>query len=110
MRTNLPVVRFSVFICLFIFFTSRSYSQSVSVADGKIELGLNLGPSFFLGDLGGNRGEGKTFVKDINFPVTKLMKGLYVSFYPAEWLGFRLAANLGHLEAYDSLIRNKGTA
>ena len=77
--------------------------------DGKIEVGLNIGPSFFLGDLGGNRGEGKTFVKDVNFPLTKLMKGLYVNFYPAEWIGFRLAANIGKLEGFDSVIDNKGT-
>ncbi len=77
--------------------------------DGKIEVGLNIGPSFFLGDLGGNRGQGKTFVKDVNFPLTKLMKGLYVNFYPAEWVGFRLAVNVGKLEGFDSVIDNKGT-
>jgi hypothetical protein len=110
MRTSVPLVRLSVLVCLFTFISSRSYSQSVSAADGKIEIGLNLGPSFFLGDLGGTRGEGRTFVKDVNFPLTKLMKGLYVNFYPSEWLGFRLAANLGVLEGYDSVIDNKGSA
>jgi hypothetical protein len=110
MRTNLLFVRLSVLVCLSIFISFRSYSQSVSVADGRIELGLNIGPSFFLGDLGGTRGKGKTFVKDVNFPLTKLMKGLYVNFYPAEWLGFRLAANIGRLEGYDSIIDNKGSA
>jgi len=94
---------------LFILFIPRSYSQAVSMLDGKVEVGLNLGPSFFLGDLGGTRGEGKTFVKDVNFPLTKLMKGLYVNFYPAEWIGFRLAANIGKLEGFDSVIDNKGT-
>jgi hypothetical protein len=91
MRTSVPLVRLSVLVCSFIFFSFSSYSQSISAANGKIELGLNIGPSFFLGDLGGNRGKGKTFVKDVNFPLTKLMKGLYVNIYPAEWIGFRLA-------------------
>jgi hypothetical protein len=110
MRTYVLLVRLSVLLFLSIFFVSRSFSQSVAAADGKIEIGLNLGPSFFLGDLGGNRGEGKTFVKDVNFPLTKLMKGLFINFYPSEWIGFRLAANLGVLEGYDSAVDNKGGA
>jgi hypothetical protein len=110
MRTIVPLIRFSVFACLSISLSLNSFSQSLSTGDGKFEIGLNLGPSFFLGDLGGNQGKGKTFVKDVNLPLTKLMKGLYVNFYPVEWLGFRLAANIGHIEGYDSIIDNKGTA
>jgi len=85
-----------------------SKSQSVGFLNGKYELGLNLGPSFFLGDLGGTRGKGKPFVKDVNFPFTKLMKGLYLNYYPAEWIGFRLAANIGTLEADDATIKTNG--
>ncbi|MBK5273342.1 MAG: hypothetical protein JJE22_20250 [Bacteroidia bacterium] len=110
MRTSLRVVRLPVLISLLFFISSRSFSQSISTANGKYELGLNIGPSFFLGDLGGNQGKGRTFVKDINFPLTKLMKGLFVSVYPSEWIGFRFAANIGELEAYDSIIDDKGTA
>jgi hypothetical protein len=69
---------------------------------------LGLGPSFFLGDLGGTRGTGKTFVKDVNFPLTKFMKGLYASYYPAEWIGIRIALNQGTLEGNDSVIKTKG--
>ena len=32
---------------------SRSFSQHLNIAD-KIEVGVNFGPTFFLGDLGGN--------------------------------------------------------
>jgi opacity protein-like surface antigen len=103
MKTRVPTVPYAVLICLLSIISSPIFSQSLGFANGKIEVGLNLGPSFFLGDLGGNQGKGKTFVKDVNLPVTKLMKGLYVNFYPTEWLGFRLAANMGELEAYDSL-------
>jgi hypothetical protein len=81
----------------------HSFSQSISAANGKIEIGLGIGPSFFLGDVGGNHGKGTTFIKDVNLPMTKLMKGAYVNFYPAEWIGFRLAANVGEIEGYDSL-------
>ena len=108
MRTQVPLKRHILPLFLFILFCIGGKSQSVGFLDGKVELGLGLGPSFFLGDLGGIRGKGKPFVKDVNFPFTKLMKGLYVNIYPAEWLGFRLAANIGTLEADDAAIKTNG--
>ncbi len=103
MRTPVPTVRLIVLICLCTIFSYQSFSQSISISSGKYEIGLGVGPSFFLGDLGGNRGKGKTFIKDVDLPMTKLLKGVFINLYPAEWLGFRLAVNLGELEAYDSL-------
>ncbi|HYM92593.1 MAG TPA: hypothetical protein VET23_00505 [Chitinophagaceae bacterium] len=108
MRTCTLTVRFIVLIYLSVIFPFQSFSQAIGAANGRIEVGVGIGPSFFLGDIGGNRGEGKTFVKDVNFPFTKLMKGFYLNVYPTEWLGFRVAANLGELEAFDSIITNHG--
>ena len=109
MRTPvLSPVRCFVLICLFTLFTLSSRAQSISAADGKYEIGLGLGPSFFLGDLGGTRGIGRDFVKDVNFPYTKLMKGLFLNYYPAEWLGIRGALNIGVLEGADSAIKTNG--
>ena len=110
MRTSVPTVRLSVLVCLFTIFSIHARSQSISFANGKVELGVGIGPSFFLGDLGGAKGIGKTFVKDVDFPLTKLAKGLYINFYPAEWLGFRIAWNIGHLEGDDAQAPNKGGA
>jgi hypothetical protein len=106
MRTRVPTVRLYVLACLLGINSLPSFSQSISA--GNIEAGIGIGPSFFLGDLGGNRGKGKTFIKDVNFPVTKLMKGIYLNYYPAEWFGFRIAANIGVLEGYDSLVSTDG--
>lgn len=108
MRTIVPSVRTLVLIVVFASLSSRTFSQSITTGNGKIEVGLGLGPLFFLGDLGGNRGLGTRFIKDVNLPVTKFAKGVYVNIYPAEWLGFRVAVNQGKLEGYDSLIRGKG--
>ncbi|HVK46431.1 MAG TPA: hypothetical protein VM488_01275, partial [Pseudobacter sp.] len=36
------------------------------------EIGATIGPSNFLGDLGGNAGKGTRFIKDNNFPMTNL--------------------------------------
>ncbi|MFZ9388654.1 MAG: hypothetical protein ACO25B_12310 [Chitinophagaceae bacterium] len=108
MRTPVQFVRLSVLICLLQLFSNQAGSQSISLANGRVEVGLGLGPSFFLGDLGGSAGIGKTFVKDVDFPLTKLNKGLYLNLYPAEWLGFRLAANIGELEGDDAQAPDKG--
>ena len=63
-------------------FPLKNFSQSLVLGNEKtkIEIGINIGPSFFLGDLGGNRGKGTPFLKDINFPYTKIMKGIFLSY------------------------------
>ncbi|MFL5789159.1 MAG: hypothetical protein ACJ748_13960, partial [Flavisolibacter sp.] len=87
MRTIVQSVRTLVLISIFFFSFSTSEAQSISTGNGKIEIGLGLGPMFFLGDLGGNYGVGKTFLKDLNLPLTKFSKGLYLNIYPDEWIG-----------------------
>ncbi len=110
MRTNLPTVRLSVLICLFAFFSLHTRSQSISTPDRKLELGIGMGPMFFVGDLGGNAGIGKTFVKDLNFPLTKFCKGVYLNYFPTEFVGLRIAGNLGYLEGSDAEAPSKGGA
>lgn len=110
MRLNVPPVRIIVLMLSLTLLTSRSESQSITTGNGKWEVGLGFGPMFFLGDLGGTAGIGKRFIKDLNFPLTKLSKNLYVNYYPAEWLGFRLALNQGVLEGDDAQAPNKGGA
>jgi hypothetical protein len=109
MRITVPGVRSFVLVTAFLSFSLISFSQSITTGNGKYEFGLGVGPLFFLGDLGGNQGEGKTFIKDVNLPLTKMAKGLYLNVYPAEWFGMRLAANHGKLEGDDSKIEDKGT-
>ncbi len=110
MKQHLLPVRLSVLLCLFTFISLRSHAQSITTGNGKVELGIGLGPMFFLGDLGGSKGIGKSFVKDLDLPLTKLNKGLYLNFYPAEWVGLRLAGNLGFIEGDDAQAPSKGGA
>jgi hypothetical protein len=63
---------------------------------------------FFLGDLGGSAGIGRDFLKDVDFPLTKFSKMIYANYYPAEWLGFRLALSHGQLQGSDAEAPNKG--
>ena len=109
MRTTVPGVRTLVLISCLLLLTTRSNSQSITAGNGKLEVGLGIGPLFFLGDLGGNPGVGQsTWLKDVQFPLVNLSKGIYATIYPAEWLGFRIAINHGKLEGYDSVIKDKG--
>jgi hypothetical protein len=108
MRTNVHLVRLSVLICLFTLYSLNSSSQSISTSNGKFEAGLGVGPMFFVGDLGGTAGVGKTFIKDLNLPLTRLNKGIYLNYYPSEWLGLRVAGNLGYVEGDDAQAPAKG--
>lgn len=87
-----------------------SFSQSLIIGNDKtrFEIGLNVGPSFFLGDLGGHKGKGTTFIKDLNLPVTQIMTGAFITYYPNQWLGFRAAAQYGKLAGEDQLITTHG--
>lgn len=88
---------------------SNAYSQAFLFGEKvKWEVGLNFGPSFFLGDLGGNSGKGTNSLKDVNLEFTKLMKGAFVTMYPKNWLGVRLAADVTYLEGSDDIINTTG--
>lgn len=82
--------------------------MSNSFAQGKLEVGLNFGPSNFLGDLGGTAGKGATFLKDNNWSMTRIMKGAMISYNSNGFLGVRLAINIGRLEGADSVIKGIG--
>lgn len=88
----------------------NSHSQHIVLGNKKfkVEAGLNFGPTFFLGDLGGNRGEGTRFIKDVNLELTKMMKGAFVSVYPAEWLGLRVAGQYTYVSGKDHIINTDG--
>lgn len=99
---------FLLILCLTCF--TKTYSQALIFGNEKIkvETGLNFGPSFFLGDLGGNVGKGTGFIKDLNYQFTKLMKGAFITVYPNHWAGIRLSADYTYLEGDDAVISTKG--
>jgi hypothetical protein len=89
---------------------SKTNAQYLSFLEGKVEAGFSFGASNFLGDLGGNKGVGKTFLKDNNVELTKAYKGAFVTYYPQEWIGFRVAFNQTMVEAEDAVIKDQGGA
>ena len=107
MKRIVPIARLIAIILITASSSLTSFSQSITIRN-KVEVGVGLGPLVFLGDLGGAKGLGRTFIKDIDYPLIKLSKGLFVGVAPTEWLGFRLAVNTGMLEGDDKLAPNKG--
>jgi len=109
-----PLLHFTrIGLCsiFFSFLFSVTYAQHFILGSErfKIEAGVNFGPTFFLGDLGGHKGKGTRFVKDVNLQLTKVMRGAFIAIYPNDWLGFRLGAQYTYLEGRDELINNKGS-
>lgn len=101
----MPVI-IILFLCLLTF---PSFSQvGLSTSNAKFEVGLNVGPMNFLGDLGGNRGKGTIGLKDNNISMTNFSIGLSGAYYPREWWGMRIAFNWGQLEGDDRIIKDQG--
>ena len=107
MKRLVPIARVTAILLITVSSSFNSFSQSITIRN-KVEVGIGLGPLVFLGDLGGAVGIGRTFIKDIDYPLIKLSKGLFVGVAPREWIGFRLAVNTGVLEGDDKLAPNKG--
>ena len=104
--------QFSLYAFFLSYFCVQSLNAQVGLttANSRFEIGLNIGPMNFLGDLGGNRGKGTYGPKDNNIPVTNFIGGISASYYPSEWIGFRIAGNLGQMEGDDRLIKQKQPA
>ncbi|MFT3749790.1 MAG: hypothetical protein QM768_15820 [Agriterribacter sp.] len=110
MTRRIPIILRACAITAITLVSAKSYSQYNFFSKPVYEIGINLGPSNLLGDLGGNKGVGTTFIKDNNIQMTTLMKGAFITVRPSEFIGFSLAANFTTLEAADSVIANKGGA
>ncbi|HUQ66167.1 MAG TPA: outer membrane beta-barrel protein [Flavitalea sp.] len=108
MKQNLPhsVWKFCALL-FFSFYSFISYGQNTESVS-HFEAGITVGPSNFLGDLGGHMGKGTPFLKDNNIQMTKLTLGGFMSYHPNELLAFRVALNFGSLEGDDAIIKPKG--
>ncbi len=109
MKQCLPklVVKRLLVTLSFYFLISTTYAQGL-FSNMRYEVGINAGPNFFLGDLGGNSGKGTNTLKDVNIELTKLNIGAFFVAYPKEWIGLRIAANRTFLEGSDDIITTTG--
>jgi hypothetical protein len=108
MKKNLQTSVWKCCILTLLFLSILRAEAQYQESSSSMEAGFTIGPTFFLGDLGGNAGKGTKFIKDNNFPATTFHVGAYAAFYPSEFIGFRLALNYGALEGDDQYIKGKG--
>ncbi len=69
------------------------------------ELGITGGVMNSLTDLGGKKGIGKNFIKDLNWKNTKPCVGAYFMGMYQNKLGFRLQGTFGSVKGYDSILK-----
>ena len=75
-----------------------------------IEVGASAGAMNCLTDLGGKKGTGKRFIKDINWNQSRPSGGLYVMAVYRNTLGARLELSLGSVQADDAVLKNDRSA
>jgi hypothetical protein len=69
------------------------------------EIGGSVGIMNCLTDLGGNKGNGKKFVKDLNFGNTQFAGSIYLSAIYKNAVALRLEGTYGQVKAYDSILK-----
>ena len=82
------------------------YNDSYYDTPLMFELGGTIGAMNSLTDIGGKKGIGGKFVKDLNMGNTEFTGGIYVAALYKYAIGLRLEANFGKLSAYDSVLKN----
>lgn len=73
------------------------------------EIGGSVGAMNCLTDLGGRKGIGKRFVKDLILRNTKLAGGIYASATYKNAVTLRVEGTWGKVQAYDSILKNVKT-
>lgn len=83
------------------YLNSKYYGSEIAV-----EVGASIGAMNCLTDIGGKKGIGKKFIKDLNLNVTKPSFSLYVIAMYKDALGVRLEGTIGGIRAYDSVLKS----
>ena len=87
--------------------TAQYYFYDNNYYDNPVvyELGGSVGIMNCLTDLGGKKGNGKKFIKDLNFGNTQLAGSLFFSAIYKNAVAIRLEGTFGQVKAYDSILR-----
>ena len=87
--------------------SAQYYFYDDKYYDSKImfELGGSVGIMNCLTDLGGNKGIGKKFIKDLNLGKTKFAGSIYLGATYQNMIGLRLEATFGEVTADDKILK-----
>lgn len=105
----------TIFPLFLLLFSLSAFSQQTYNINGLLdpthywEINGTVGANEFLGDLGGNIGRGKDFLKDYNLKKTNhLLLGLSGTYNVTNYLAVDFGFNLTKVSGADSLIHNTG--
>ena len=92
--------------------TAQYYFYDNNYYDNPVvfELGGSVGAMNCLTDLGGKKGIGKKFIKDLNFGNTQLSGGLFFSAIFKNAVALRVEGTFGQVKAYDSILSKVKTS
>jgi len=82
------------------FYDSKYYDSPI-----MFEIGASVGAINCLTDLGGNKGIGKKFVKDLNLGKTSVAGSIFLSATFQDMIALRLEATFGQVKADDAVLR-----
>ena len=88
-------------------FTRTRFKPDYTTMQYTTEVGINVGLTAFLGDLGGTRGKGENFSKDLNGIVFRPHVGVSLSFYPQSYLKLGATLNYTTITGADSVIKSR---
>ena len=74
------------------------------------ELGGSVGAMNCLTDLGGNKGVGKKFIKDLNLGKTQFAGSIYLSAMYQSMIALRIEATFGQVTADDAVLKKKAAS
>ena len=84
-----------------------NYTEPLQETRGSSGINFYFGANTFLGDLGGNRGIGKPFIKDFNIKTIRPYVGISYTYFPYNWLSVKGGVHFTTINGADSLITNK---
>lgn len=105
-----------LFLMMLLFAGNRSLAQYYFYNDSyydsplMFEIGGSIGAMNSLTDIGGKKGIGGKFVKDLNMGNTELTGGVYIGALYKYTFGLRLEANFGKVSAEDSVLSKVATS
>ncbi|MBC7830047.1 MAG: hypothetical protein H7122_20040 [Chitinophagaceae bacterium] len=83
------------------YFYNDTYYNSITL----VEAGISVGAMNCFTDLGGKKGKGKSFAKDLNWTSTHATGGFYVSIVYDQLFAVRAEACLGKVSASDNVLQ-----
>jgi hypothetical protein len=84
------------------FYSNEKYYYNSFTAEAGISIGLMNA----LTDLGGKKGIGKSFIKDLNFRTSQFCAGGYLALNYKDAVTIKLEGTFGKLTGYDSILKN----